>query len=325
MSNFEGVTFAFSHKNKVWRTRYSFTPTAYAYVDNYVLSTNGRHPSSGSFDPLTSNSFWLHDANSSHNNFYGYQYDMSLAFVSNYNPSSVKMFKSLSAESNSNSWSGFVTTNNNPSGSDQTEAQRATLNTFTRKEGTSYVDIPPSESNSSSNISSAFSALGGIGYNISPDMPDTLNPNNPEFTWVVDIDVQYGQVIAGKNCFVVVRGDQGLSYIQGNQLVPIASITPSYEQGFAVISKFDADNYVVEMTMKVPISAIDSYPFPTWSADGLYSAIYVDTPSKTNGDYMKGHYMNVYLSNSSTSPVECLAFNVNYEATKLDHSLGQNA
>ena len=44
MSHFNGVTFAWSHTDKAWTTRYSFTPTAYAYVDNFFMSSNGPHP-----------------------------------------------------------------------------------------------------------------------------------------------------------------------------------------------------------------------------------------------------------------------------------------
>lgn len=325
MSNFQGVTFAFSHKNKVWRTRYSFTPTAYAYVDNFFLSTNGRHPSSSNTNETLSNAFWLHDASSIHNRFYGFQYDTSLAFVSNYSPSAVKMFKSLSVESNSNSWSGFVTTNNNPMGSDQTEYQVGTLGSFSRKEGSSYVDIPPSESNSTANVNTAFSAAGGISYNMIFDDASEigLSPANPLLTWAVDIDTQYGQITAGKNCFVLISTEEGLAYIKAGEIVPIGNGVPRHEDGYAYIESFDADTNTVNISMKIPVEQIAQYPF-VWM-DEPYETVYISTPSKTNGDYMRGHYLNVYLNNVSTKPIECLSFNVNYEPTKLDHSLGQNA
>jgi hypothetical protein len=105
--------------------------------------------------------------------------------------------------------------------------------------------------------------------------------------------------------------------------VPVDGTTPSYESGFAIVSSLNADYQTVTLKMIVPIADVVSYPFD-WSGQG-YSTVYIESPAKTNGDYMRGHYMNVYLRNSSTSPVECFAFNVNYEPTKLDHSLGQNA
>ena len=150
-----------------------------------------------------------------------------------------------------------------------------------------------------------------------------LSPTNPDLSWEVDVDTQFGQIIAGKNCFVLVNGEEGLSYIRGTELIPLALGIPTYEDGYAYIDSFDSANAVVNLRMVVPIEDIDNYPFPWMSED--FSAVYISTPSKTNGDYMRGHYMSVYLSNASTTPVECLAFNVNYEPTKLDHSLGQNA
>lgn len=325
MSHFNGVTFAFSHNRKVWTTRYSFTPTAYAYIDNQVISCNGKHPSVNN----DKSGFWLHDSNTVHNNFYGFQYNTSLAVVSNYNPSSVKIFKSLSLESNSNSWSGFVTTNSNPAGSDQSEFQRASLGTFTRKEGNSYVDIPPSEINSSAHISAGFKPVFGLGVNLEGTAESIgLSPSSPDLEWIEDIDIQHGQIPVGDQCFLVVNGDSGLSYIKGNQLVSVGDETPSYENGFAIISKVNTEDQTVSIKMKVPPADIASYPFD-WSynsgGEASSSVVYIESPSKVNGDYMRGQYMGVYLNNTSTSPIECLSINVNYEPTKLDHSLGQNA
>jgi hypothetical protein len=335
--NFEGVTFAFSHKDRVWKTRYSFTPTSYAYVDNFMLSTNGRHPTSTNNVSDTSNHFWLHDTNGTHNRFYGFQYDMSVAFVANYSPSAVKIFKSLSVESNSGQWSGFVTTNTNPAGSSQSEYQTTPIEGFIRKEGASYTEIRSSQQNSTANISAGFNAFGGIGYNIDPNSTSAdvgLSAINPLFEWDADIDIQHGQITAGRNCFVVVSGPEGLSYIQGNQLVPVASTVPGFDSGFAVVKSLNADSQTVTLEMNVPVQDIGSYPFdwayldPQSPDNNNYptnTAVYISAPAVTNGDFMRGHYMNVYLTNISTTPVECLAFNVNYEPTKLDHSLGQNA
>lgn len=338
MSHFDGITLAFSHKEKVWRTRYSFTPTAYATIDNTFISCNGVHPTA-SVQSGFSDLVWKQDDNSTHNNFYGFQYDMSVAFVANYNPSSVKMFKSLSAESNSNSWRGFVTTNENPIGSDQSEFQRGELSEFTRKEGVSYVNMPVSEINSTSHIVSGFTTLGGYIFDDQSNFfqvsnLSAINANNRDLGWTVPIGVQQGQIPVGKSCFLLVRDSQGqLCYVKGINTVPIDSETPSYEEGFAVVLGFNAVNQNVTLGMKLPVqiaSLTGAAQINTllngWIAiDGLDEYLYIQSPAKTNGDYMRGQYLNVYLSNDSVAPVECLAFNVNYEPTKLDHSLGQNA
>lgn len=338
MSHFDGITLAFSHKEKVWRTRYSFTPTAYATIDNTFISCNGVHPT-GFVENGFSDLVWKQDSNSTHSNFYGFQYDMSVAFVANYNPSSVKMFKSLSAESNSNNWTGFVTTNENPVGSDQSEFQRAEIGGFTRKEGVSYVDIPASEINSTSHIVSGFTTLDGYLFDLQANPYQTSNlgsisANNRDLEWTVPIGVQQSQIPVGKSCFLLVRDGQGqLCYVRGIDTVPVGLESPSYEEGFAVVLGFNAVNQNVTLGMKLPVqiasltgSALAGAVFNGWLAiDGLDEHLYIQSPAKTNGDYMRGQYLNVYLTNNSVAPVECLAFNVNYEPTKLDHSLGQNA
>lgn len=331
MSVFNGVTFAFSHRDKVWKTRYSFTPTCYGYVDNKMLSTNGRYNSNT--NNLLSDGFWIHDTNNAHNNFYGYQFDMSVAFVSNYNPSSVKLFKSMSIETNSNTWSAIVTTNSNPSGSNQSEAQRATIDLFERKEGNSYANIPRSEINSTENMSLLCATNGYIAGNlpIGTAQSEGILPysvlGSDEIPWDIDASYIPGQTPVGNDVFPIVNGPEGLSYIRGNSLVPIEDATPSYEDGYAVIGGVDGEFNTISLKMIVLPSEVNAYPFE-WimNSDSVQdSNVYVITSAKQNGDFMRGAYANFYLRNSSTNPVECFAFNVNYEPTKLDHSLGQNA
>jgi|TARA_R100000482_G_scaffold77572_1_gene30260 hypothetical protein len=336
MSHFDGVTFAFSHSDKVWRTRYSFTPTAYASIDNTFISCNGAHPLAVELSSDQSDLVWEHDSNLTHNNFYGYQYETSVAFVSNYNPSSVKMYKSLSLESNSNSWTGFVTTNSNPLGSDQSEAQRGQLDSFVRKESSSYVDIPPSEINSTANLVSGFRAASPFGSGVTLDNFDQVTLLGAKFVWEVEIDHQHSQIPVGS--FIVHKNNltDSLCYLTITTTpIEIESTTPQGAgTNLAYISNFDAVSMTAEITIDLdsgiiaqinnnPLIAqavIDNY-ISTWD----FTQVYLDTGAKRNGDYMRGHYINVYLSNNSVDPVECFSFNVNYEPTHLDHSLGQNA
>jgi len=306
MSHFEGITLAFSHRDRVWRTRYSFSPTSYGYVDNLMLSTNGRHPSSSAPTTLTSNSFWLHDSNEDRNNFYGFQYKMEVAFVSNYNPSSTKIFKSISAESNSTKWRGFVTTNNNPfTGENNEEYQVSSLPDFVRKEGISYATILSSTANSTANLSSAFTAADGIAFNI-----DVLQPvfSNTFLEWDADILQQHGQITAGEACWVVVPPANGLFYIKGDTLVGIEGNTPSVAEGYAYIKSLNAQDQTVRIRMFVTESAANNYPFE-WMQDGsdndiISDLVCIETPALTNGDFMRGQYMNVYLKNDSKKPGE---------------------
>ena len=108
------------------------------------------------------------------------------------------MFKSLSVESNSNNWTGFVSTNVNPPNSNQSEFQYGDLDSFTRKESSSYVDIPPSEINSTANLVSGFRAASPFGEGVTLD-----NFDGAKFVWEVEIDHQHSQIPVGS--FIVYK------------------------------------------------------------------------------------------------------------------------
>lgn len=57
---------------------------------------------------------------------------------------------------------------------------------------------------------------------------------------------------------------------------------------------------------------------PEWDVIQLYSL----SDPRINGDPMRGNYLHLELTNSSTTPVETYAINVDFENTKLDGSKG---
>ena len=114
MGYYTGQTRACSHKGGFWKTRYSFTPTCYARIDNHFISTNGVHPNAEENVFGVGLNFWMHESTMSHNTFYGKRHMSKVSVVCNQDPSAVKIFKSLSLESNSNNWTGMSSTNINP-------------------------------------------------------------------------------------------------------------------------------------------------------------------------------------------------------------------
>jgi len=138
-----GVTVAFSTKSNVWRSRYSFVPTCYATLDNYMLSCmKPNNPDSlGQGHIYTSLSFvWDHDNIEEFNNFYGFGNLSSLEIVSNHNPSAVKIFKALSIEGDGG-WNASAYTNIARGGDPEQETD---VFNFDEKEGVLYSDIPSS-------------------------------------------------------------------------------------------------------------------------------------------------------------------------------------
>lgn len=149
MGSYTGTTIAFSHKGGFWKTRYSYTPTCYAAVDNVMISTN---KTSLEDSTNTERFFWEHEVNPTHNKFYETQYKSSLTLVSNQDPSAVKLFNALSLESNSKDWAGTAATNISPAGAPQNELQLGNIKGFVTKEGNQYSDLPKSLTFSNSNL-----------------------------------------------------------------------------------------------------------------------------------------------------------------------------
>lgn len=341
MNNFSGTTLAFSHRDRVWRTRYSFTPTAYGYVDNFMISANGRSEDSDAdtaTSDLESNVLWLHDSNEVHNNFYGANYRTEMSFVSNYNPSSNKIFKSISAETNDKTIQCLVETNNNltiTEGSTITDEYQSSLITkFKRKEGAAYSQILSSKLNSTAHISAAFTATEGVTYDILNESDISTIPSispNSILSWTVGIDKQYGQIPVGENCFVVVKTSDAFKYIKANSLVTVndtvtSSLLVDESRGYAYISGFDPDTQTVEISMRIDDNTYQDWPFSWLNDDSITSNfLSIAHPVETNGDFMRGKYLSCSIFSDSKEPVEFFAFNVNYENTKLDHSLGQNS
>ena len=126
-------TFAFSERLDSWTTRYSFTPTSYANCGDIMLSS------------ADNKKIWRHDVNETRNSFYGSNSEQSWIEVSfNDLPSDVKVFNSVSAETNANVSARFFIKDSALSDSAFIELQGSTNNYasfFVSDEEESFVDI----------------------------------------------------------------------------------------------------------------------------------------------------------------------------------------
>ena len=84
---FEGFTAAYDAKGGQWSTLYSFVPEKMGYIKNlFYTFKDGR--------------LYTHDTNTTYNSFYGTSYPSKISVVSNYNPSMVKTYETISLEGN---------------------------------------------------------------------------------------------------------------------------------------------------------------------------------------------------------------------------------
>ena len=406
MGNYTGTTIAFSHKGGFWKTRYSYTPTCYAAVDNVMISNN--KTDSAAYENQNA-LFWEHEVNATHNSFYGKVEKSTLTVVSNQDPSAVKLFKALSLESNSNSWTGRAATNINPAGSPQNELQSGLINGFITKEGNQYSELPKSLNNSNSNldyvceistivdISLLSNVLGDIDSTGEVVVADLLlllaqfGTVGEELSADLDFDEtvsvadlltllsNFGQNVAGvtldelffslNDAEYISEGGSGLiigtgwsapvlssSFNtpllggSGSKAVFVNSLGVAYtlnligeEWVFTVLDLTTPQQFIVNDTSTVYIHSYNSdgsislgiggnltlaqftalVNFTNslgteWNTIQLYSV----TSPAINGDPMRGQYIRLHLENTSTTPVETYAINVDFENTKLDGSKG---
>ena len=316
MGKYTGKTIAFSHKGGFWKTRYSYTPTCYAAIDNVMITNN---TGSDGGDDL----FWEHEVNSLHNNFYGEAFSSSLTIVSNQDPSAVKIFKALSLESNSRTWVGQASTHVHQNLDGANELQQGALQPFITKESNQYSELPRSITNSSSHIeyvcsleeiidngSEAYAFSNASGWDVS-----VLNTPNVA-------------ILGGSGSTALFVDSTNTAYYlslfgDGWELTEFTADSPV--SGAVYIYNYNSDD-TITFAIGTDITTI--------GLGGLVSAfggtgswgngiqLFSASDPAINGDPMRGQYLRLDLVNDSITPVETYAINVDFENTKLDHSKG---
>ena len=275
-------TFAFSNRFDKWTTRYSFTPTCYGVVDNHFVSANN-------------SKVWKHDVNSKRCNFYGESDGCGLTLASNQDPSAIKVFSSLSLETNSNKWTAEIKAN------EEKDIQSGLVNKqdWKNKEGFLYADMPKSVNNSSSNIVPCPSPL-----------------------------------VATSSSFVNIEGGVSktfsLPYVSGITLPLSGNTRVKYldqSTGSSVLSDpFGYEVYAVSM-----LGAEVTFEFIGENIDTSFIALnftlmnlFLVSPANINGDNIRGSYVKMELIDDSEEAVQINAVNVDYQFSKLDARLTQN-
>jgi hypothetical protein len=318
MGYYTGQTIAFSHKGGFWKTRYSFTPTCYASVDNHFISTNAKHPNAE--ENVEDVNFWMHESNISHNTFYGKRHMSKVTVVSNQDPSAVKIFKALSLESNSNNWSGMSSTNINPLGSSQRDLQMGEIKGFIQKEGNQYSELPKSIANSDSHIDFACTVSEIMTEETTPIVLSGVGQNH--LVWDVEASVPNVSINGGMGSLALFRDGSEFKYFNlDGSVFTYTTFNEALQNNAVHVHSYDAANNIIqfggEASGFVDVASISS------SISNFGMNLYVVSNPSINGDPMRGHYLYLDLINNSTTPVETYAINVDYENTKLDSAMGR--
>lgn len=278
------TTIAFSTSNNVWTTRYSFTPTCYATLNDEMISCP---------ETNTKNIGWRHDTSEVRNNFYGVDYQTEFTIVANTNPSMSKTFHAMSVEGNYNKWGvDFFT------GGVRSEEQQTYLSSgdLERRGGTSYSHVPMSQIKTAANMQ-GLGFLSGFSTGI------------------------FGSGTAGTAVFSVSRlSDAGISITPETRLGVITDAGDYFEPQL-YLDRIDYSNnavycsYPTSITPSSMIATLQPY-------EGAY--FYFSNPGRIDGDPMKGHYMAMTLSTElgDSSPIELFAVNTEFVDDPLNSTLG---
>ena len=181
----KGTTVAFDNTGKVWKTRYSFVPTRYAYLDKKLLSCQGYRGVAYDNSALV----WRHDEKSEGiNKFYGEQFRSSLKSSFNKDLSANKLYKSLSLEGTTNLKGGVNRFLAN-STTQKSHLRDASVGKLKEKGGILYADLGRGAKNSSSNVGVVGTIRGATALFSSPSDADkygySYDPN------LIKLDVDF--------------------------------------------------------------------------------------------------------------------------------------
>lgn len=307
----QSFTFAFSKRLDSWTTRYSFVPTCYANSGDVLLSSKDK------------SGVWKHDSLDQRNSFYGVNAPSSLTVISNDDPSAIKMYKSISLETNKSEWNASFSSNSEYT--DHNNQSSLVVNGFVDKEAFKYRDIPRSTKNSTANLAPCmpFGNLVLVQYGLTAQ-----GIQDADFSSLMAFAPQEshtpipkGKLLAKQNGAVVdfsvfTSGAWNNIYVSPEYMpsgVADGSELIKIDASLNQVLLDDANNYIAAGGQL--LIAINNF---------LAAVVYVETNASVNGDMMRGPYLKTSLSINTSEPLEINAINVEYEFSKLDKRLNQN-
>ena len=329
--NINEKTFAFSTRSDTWTSRYSFDPTCYMTSGNKMLSSK---------DGL---GVWLHDQLSARNKFYGNEVAKSSITVSaNQDPSAIKMYKSLSIETNlkkdldnpTHPLTAEVCTNVEYEGK---EKQKGSISSFEKKEGFQYAEMPRDVLNSTENIvgkpftvSSSIDALGFLNYvDLKDEVLLFLEDQNQGGGWFSILVNAPSNFSPSDYPFSANEKVKVYNINENNELVGhfdyFETLMDIYYGGYYLKNN---DYYLIFYGLPVNLEPDSLNPFQSLNLDQqspLYNnQLVIAVKPEIDGDQLRGPYVNVEISTQTDKHAEIHAINVDYEFSKLDKRLTQN-
>ena len=288
------TTLAYSTTGDYWKTRYSFAPSCYGYIDNRLISCNINAGSQA----------WLHSSTTQKCNFYGGSFPLTITFASNENPSANKFFKNISVEGDYDDWNCTLSTYSDSNVQAERQLTFISGASFSRREGTSHTDIPRSAQNSTNNIKYVGRRADDQSlvedYNVLLD--NIIDPApDPGSSVVVAYD---------NGTLMCIVDKEVVSYSGQSNAVKIGSDYSPLNDGprLYISNPPDVQPYVMMNILRT---------------DPIFEYMYALTPAEIDGDFMRGKACTITMEAPSVpNGLELYAVNVDFEYSELDSRLG---
>lgn len=287
---------------------------------------------------------WLHDQLSTRNKFYTNPVAKSSITVSaNQDPSAVKMYKSLSLETNTKDWTAEVCTNVEY---ESEEKQKGSISSFEKKEGFQYAEMPRDVLNSTRNIVgkpfTVSSSIEEYGYQEAfainteflnefeqLELEDFFGSPVPTNTILSFFSV-FAEASSFEDFTYSYKGKARLYVVQDEELLEEFIMDDMIDS--KRIWVIGAKNYQGRVLLMLAAESTFTYSSP---AEGLELLLEPQSPvynfplviavkPEIDGDQLRGPYANVEISTQTDKHAEIHAINVDYEFSKLDKRLTQN-
>jgi len=166
ISNSSNYTVSFSESAKGW-------PSFKSFIPSQGLSVANNYYTFGIQDSTTNSKVWLHHKNTTHNNFYGAQYNSDVTLVLNDGADIIKTFKNLSYEGtqskiprNTDDTDNYYNIGSDIAGWEAqtiaTDKQTGSINEFIEKEG-KWFNFIKGDTTSLSNLDTSEFTVQGLG------------------------------------------------------------------------------------------------------------------------------------------------------------------
>lgn len=286
------TTLAYSTTGDYWKTRYSFAPSCYGYIDNRLISCNINAGSQA----------WLHSSTTQKCNFYGGSFPLTITFASNENPSANKFFKNISVEGDYDDWNCTLSTYSDSNVQAERQLTFISGASFSRREGTSYTDIPRSSQNSTNNIKY-------VGRRADDQ---SLVEN-----YRILLDSIIGPPPDPRSSVAVAYDNGTLMCIVDGEVVPYSGQSNAVRIG--AVWQASADGPVLG-SLPAGAGASNTIILRT---NPIFEYLYAATPAEIDGDFMRGKACTITMEAASVpNGLELYAVNVDFEYSELDSRLG---